>query len=211
MTYKCALAGVPYGGGKAVLIADPKHPKTKEMLIAYAKRVALLGGNFYTGEDVGINQNDIAIMSSVCPYINGRPGIGGSPGKWAALGVLYAIQSCLKSVFGNEEIRGRAFAVKGLGSVGMELCRLLHEAGGVIFAADINSEKTSHAALKFPGIKIVPPSEIHKQQVDVYSPCALGGEFTEAVIEELRCRIVCGAANNQLTEERLCENFFQKN
>jgi leucine dehydrogenase len=121
MTYKCALADVPFGGGKAVILAN-KKPKTKALFEAYARGVNLLGGHFTTGEDVGIAEHDLRVMQKESKYINGRPGLAGELGPWAALGVFSAMQAALKAVFGNFEFRGKTFAVKGIGKVGGGLC-----------------------------------------------------------------------------------------
>jgi leucine dehydrogenase len=211
MTYKCALAGVPYGGGKAVIMAQPEKPKTKEYLQAYAKKIQMLGGNFYTGEDVGMDQMDIGILAKVCPYINGLPEKGGSPSPWAALGVFYAMQAGLEALFGNPSPKGRTFAIKGLGHLGFELCRLLYESGGIITVADINPERVLLAQQNFPTITIAPPESIHQMPVDVYAPCALGGEFNHENTTQLKCKIICGGANNQLTSDEIGLNLFQRN
>lgn len=211
MTYKCALAGVPYGGGKAVIIADPKRPKTREYLYAYGKKVSMLGGNYYTGEDVGIDQNDVKIMAEACPYINGRPELGGSPSPWAALGVFYAMQAALEATFGTPSVEGKTFAIKGLGHLGIELCRLLYEGGGIITATDINPERVALAKEKFPRITLSSPESIHTLAVDAYAPCALGSEFHENNIQDLRCKIICGGANNQLVTPGIGTELFHKN
>jgi len=179
MTYKCAMAGVSYGGGKGVIIADPKHKKTEHLLKEYAMQVNLLNGKFYTGEDVGINEDDIRILSKYSNFIIGRPGIGGDPSPWAALGVLYAIQASLEFVFGSPEIKGHTFAIKGVGKVGGILCHLLSQNGGDVTVADIDPQAIKTIQKSLPDIKVVQTSQIHKTPVDVYSPCALGNELTK--------------------------------
>lgn len=211
MTYKCALAGVPHGGGKAVIIKNKHKPKNEAYLKTYAEKVNLLHGNFTTGEDAGINGKDIEILAKYSKFINCRDSIGGDPSPWAALGVFYSVKPALKAVFGNEEIKGRTFAIKGLGKVGMELLRLLYEEGAEIKAADINKIAVKDALKKFPKIKIVKPEEIHKTQADVYSPCAMGKEFNNKTIRELKCRVICGAANNQLVSPMDGECLHKKN
>lgn len=202
MTYKCALAGVPFGGGKGVIMARRNSAKSKALLEEYARKINLFKGSFTTGEDVGITENDIKIMARISSYINCRSEKGGNPAPWAAKGVFYAIQTALKSVFGNSRLANRKFAVKGLGKVGYELCRLIYERGGAIAAADINPGRAKYAKKHFPKIKIVPASAIHRETVDVYCPCALGGDFTKKTIPVLNCKIICGAANNQLSSEQ---------
>lgn len=198
MTYKCALAGVPYGGGKAVIMAQPRFPKTEKFLSRYAEKINLLNGSFYTGEDVGIDESDIRTLARHSQFIVGRPDGAGDPSPWAALSVFYAIQVGLQSVFGSATVRGRTVAVKGLGKVGFELCRLIFEAGGHIAVADLDVGAIRRATKRFPGIRVVPSAKIHCQKVDVYAPCALGGEFDTKRVRELKCRVVCGSANNQL-------------
>ncbi len=211
MTYKCALANVPYGGGKAVLIRDDKKPKTKEFLFAYAKKINLLGGNFNTGEDVGISEKDAEILAQKSKFIIGGPNGAGDPSPFASLGVFYATRAALKSVFGNEEIKGKSFSIKGLGKVGFELCRLLYEEGAIITVADIDEKAVKAAQNKFPKIKIVKPEQAHKERVDVYSPCAMGNEFNAKKISELKCKIICGGANNQLSSQKDGEILYKKN
>jgi len=209
MTYKCAMAGVPYGGGKAVIITNPKYKKTEALLKAYAYEVNKLSGNFSTGEDVGMTEDDIRILLKYSNFINGRPEIGGDPAPWAALGVFSAIQASLQFLFGFDTIRGRSFAIKGVGKVGGVLCRLLSQSGGEVTIADINPNAIKTMQRSFPNVKVVQPSQIHKIAVDVYCPCALGNEFTEQTIPELRCNIICGGANNQLASERIGELIFK--
>jgi len=212
MTYKCALAGLPYGGGKGAIIKDDKKPKNKLYLETYAKKINLLNGSFFTGEDVGISVEDVKILAQKSKFILGKPDSLGDPSPWAtALGVFYAIKAALKEVFGSEEIKGRTFAIKGLGKVGFDLCRLLYEEGGDITAAEINLDAVKLAQKKFPKIKIVRPENIHKEKVDVYSPCAMGNEFNAKTIKELRCQIVCGSANDQLVSMRDGETLYKKN
>ncbi|MBI2643996.1 MAG: Glu/Leu/Phe/Val dehydrogenase [Candidatus Wildermuthbacteria bacterium] len=203
MTYKCALADVPYGGGKGVIIAHSRRAKTENLLYAYAQKINLLNGSLHTGEDVGIDEMDMRILLKKSPFIIGKPNIAGDPSPWAAKGVFYAIKAALKLALGNSEIAGRVFAIKGLGKVGGELCHLLYENGAIIIAADVDKTKTQSMQKKFPKVKIVRPSEIHKEKVDVYSPCALGNEFTQTTVKELRCKIICGGANNQLANGKV--------
>jgi leucine dehydrogenase len=198
MTYKCAVSKVPFGGGKAVIIADPKKKKTKEYLKSYAGQVNRLNGLFYTGEDVGMSVNDVNILAKESPFIIGTPEKAGDPSPWAALGVFYAIEESIEMLDKKKSLAGYTVAIKGLGKVGMELARLLHEQGVSLIGSDIDTHCTKEFLRRFPESKIVPTSKIHEQKVDVYAPCALGKEFNKKTIGELNCRVVCGAANNQL-------------
>lgn len=198
MTYKCALARVPYGGAKGVIIADSKQSKGK-VLETYAQRINLLNGSFHTGEDVGINEKDILLLAKKSRFIIGRPGVAGDPSPWAARGVFYAMEAGLKFLFGNSQVQGRTFAIKGLGKVGGELCRLIFKHGGSVIGAEIDQKRLHEMRRRFPKMRVVSPANIHKQNVDVYAPCALGNEFSQKTIAELKCSMICGGANNQLS------------
>ena len=198
MTYKCALAKVPYGGGKGVIVADSGKLKKAELVRAYAEKVDILKDRFFTGEDVGIDEDDIRVMLTATSSIIGRPGVGGDPSPWAAAGVYAAMQAALKAMYGSPDIHGRTFAVKGLGKVGFELCRLIYREGGRLIGADTDTEAVKRAMYAYPRMKIVDAGEIYKRNIDVFSPCALGGDLNLRTIPQLRCKIVCGGANNQL-------------
>ncbi len=200
MTYKCALAGVPYGGGKAVIMADGSgKPKSRALLSAYARRVNLFGGSFYTGEDVGVTQSDVVAMAAISPHVGGR--VAGDLGAWAALGVFNAMQAAVQWRYGSPSLKGRVVAVKGLGKLGFSLCSLLAKAGASMVVADIDPRATRQATRAFPGIRVVNAEQIHREPAAVYAPCAFGGEFGAATIPDLRCDIICGGANNQLVSE----------
>lgn len=211
MTYKCALADVPYGGGKAVIMSDGRKNKNEEYLKSYADKINMLHGNFTTGEDVGMSEEEIETLTKYSKFIFGRRGMAGDLSPFAALGVFHAARAALKAVFGSEEMQGKTFIVKGLGKVGTELCRLILEKGGSVVGADINSAAAKTALKKFPKIKIVNYKEAHKQKADMYLPCALGKEFSYKTIRELRCAAICGAANNQLVSPFDGETLFKKN
>lgn len=217
MTYKAALTGVKFGGGKAVLIGDPKKDKTEAYLRAYGRRINYLNGAFLTGEDVGIAVADIEIVAKETPYVNGRSeglhdGVKGSgdPSPVTARGVLHGIRACIETVFGNDTISGRSFAIQGLGKVGFRLARLLHEQGARLIVADVDGHMVERALTEFRGAVAVEPGEIHRQETDVYSPCALGAVVNDATLPEFRCRIVAGAANNQLATPAHGDGLFSR-
>ncbi len=207
MTYKCALAKVPYGGGKAVLMA-PKNASAAEKLknekyfAAYARRIALLDGHFFTGEDVGLTKRDIEILAKHSESIIGRPAVGGLPAHWAALSVFESMRAALKTVFGNDSFKGRTVAIKGLGNVGSDLAMLLHKAGAQIVGAEKNQDRLRAVQKKIPSMRSVSPEAILTQTADILSLCALGGDLSEKTIAKLKVKIVCGAANNQLATPR---------
>lgn len=215
MTYKCALANVPYGGGKAVLMAPRSHKGTKDeksekYLAAYAKRLAALDGHFFTGEDVGMTEKDIEILARYSPSIIGRPSVGGLPSPWAAKSVLQSMRAALKVLYGSDSFTGRTIAIKGLGNVGFDLALMLREAGAVVIASEIRPERVQRAKKEIPQIKIVAPEVIHKQKADVFSPCALGGDLTQQSIRELKAKIICGSANNQLASSKDSSRLFKR-
>lgn len=201
MTYKCALAGVPYGGGKAVIMGNHKTLKNDKFLKAYARKINILHGSFFTGEDVGIDQHDVDKLAKSSPYIIGRKRLGGDPSPWASLSTFQALLVSLKEVFGSDDLRGRTVAIKGLGKVGFGLAQLIAERGAKIIAADTKDEAVRSAVRKIKNMKVVDPKDIHRQKVDVYSPNALGADINECTINEFRCSIICGGANNQLQSD----------
>lgn len=209
MTYKCALANVNYGGGKAVIIGDPKEIKTDNLLKLYASAVNELKGKFTTGEDVGLTNNDIMLLSRESKYIHGRPNGAGDLAPWAALGVFYSIKSALAFKFGSRDIKGHSFAIKGVGKVGAELCQMIYKEGGEIVCADVDENAIEDIKKCIPKISIVNSFDIHKQNTDVYCPCALGNEFNIQKAQELKCKIVCGAANNQLVSKDIGGLFYK--
>ncbi len=202
MTYKCAIADVPFGGAKGVLMAPkPGEGKTDELLVSYTEALRQLGEKFFTGEDVGLNEHDVEVLEAHSDQIVGRPKVGGLPARWAALSVFCSMEAALEKKFGTPSFEGKTVAIKGLGGVGIELCALLKEAGASLVGADVNEARVTLAQQRFPDIRIVPATDIHKESADIYAPCALGGEFNEKTIQELSVSIICGGANNQLVNE----------
>jgi leucine dehydrogenase len=195
MTYKCALAGVPYGGGKSVIMYNGR--KDREFLEAYARVINELNGDFTTGKDVGVGDEEISHMSRVSPYINSRTGRQ-DPSIYAGIGVYMAMKATAEKIYGTDSLEGKRVAIKGLGQVGYELARLIREDGGQLVVADVNRSRLDNAISEFGDIEIVSHQDINKTTCDIYSPCALGGEFNLDNIKELDCDIICGAANNQL-------------
>lgn len=199
MAYKCALAGLPYGGAKGVIMADAKMTKNSKLIQAYAKIVSTFNGKFYTGQDVGMSSADVKLMAQNTKFVIGKlTNKSDNPPYWTAFGVFSATQAGLQEIYGKFNLKNIVFAVKGLGKVGTELSKLIMENGGQVIAADINPDAAKAAKKLLPTIKIVSSSEIHKQKVDVFAPCALGGCLNKKVVSELNCRLVCGGANNQL-------------
>jgi leucine dehydrogenase len=171
MSYKSALAGLKYGGAKAALMIPKGGIKNrKEFFNAYAQRINFLSGRFVTGTDVGVEDEDVREMRRETPYVIGAKV---DPAYYTAIGVYNGIQAALKEKFGSEKISGRSFAIQGIGKVGMDVLKLLYKDTHKIFIADIDEKRAKLAKKLYPKVKIVPPLAIHKQEVDVFAPCAL--------------------------------------
>ena len=200
MTLKNAIARIPYGGGKAVIIGDPKTDKTPELLRAYAGFIDRLKGRFITGEDVGIRVADADIINQVTRHIRGTSsGHAGDPSPYTALGVFAGIKAAVEHKFCSLGVGGLSVSVQGLGAVGMSLAQLLHDAGAELIVSDIRKEAMTEAAERF-GARLVSPGQAHSTDADIFAPCAMGGILNQNSIPEIRARIVAGSANNQLQE-----------
>ncbi|MEX0827983.1 MAG: Glu/Leu/Phe/Val dehydrogenase dimerization domain-containing protein [Haliea sp.] len=201
MSYKNAMAGLPFGGGKAVILAGPTGKPTPEEFRAFGQFVQSLNGQYVTAEDVGVGTDDMRVVREVTPYVSGLPqsgsGAGGDPSPWTALGVYLSVRKAISLVFGAPDVRGFTVGVQGAGHVGYRLCQLLHEAGARLLVADINPENTERVVAQFGAIPVA-SSEILAAEVDVLAPCALGGILNANTIPHVRAQIVAGAANNQL-------------
>ncbi len=198
MTFKAAIAGMPFGGGKAVIKADPKTEKTPQLLEAYAEMLAMLNGQYYTGEDVGLTLADADFLRERTPNISGTTAGGsGNPSPVTACGTFLGIRAALRHRTGSEDLSGVRVAVQGLGSVGRSLCERLHAAGASLIVADLDEGRVAAAVEAF-GAQAVSSKTIVAASADVYAPCALGGVLSTETIPHLRAKIVAGAANNQL-------------
>lgn len=210
MSYKSAVAGLQYGGAKAVLMSPKRRiskTQKRKILKIFAHRVNFFNGMFITGTDVGLDHNDLKIMRGHSPFM---VGVHGSPEKFTAMGIFIAIKTCLREVYGNARFSNKSFAIQGLGKVGFELLKLLYPHTHLITAADIDKGKIKRAQAEFPDVKFVKPEEIYKQEVDVFSPCALSGVLNKKTVSELRCKIVAGGANNQLASAQTGKTLFEK-
>lgn len=198
MSYKCALAGLPCGGGKAVIIGEPDKVKTERLLHAYGRFLNRIGSTFATGEDVGMSVRDVETVREVSPFVAGTSKEGaGDPSIHTATGIMHGLRAVLNWQFSREHFEGTSIAIQGLGSVGWNLAEQLHAQGARLTVADTRSEVVERAAAVF-GAKVAPPDLIHRAAVDIFSPCALGGVISEQSVREIRARAVAGAANNQL-------------
>ncbi|HEX5758999.1 MAG TPA: Glu/Leu/Phe/Val dehydrogenase dimerization domain-containing protein [Thermoanaerobaculia bacterium] len=203
MTYKAAAAGINLGGGKAVILADPKKDKSEALFRAFGQYVESLGGLYITAEDVGTDTEDMELILSETRWVTGvspAHGGGGDPSPVTAYGVLQGIKAAAQRQWGNASLAGRAVAVQGLGNVGSHLARYLRDEGAKVFGSDIDSERVARARVE-QGVEPVSAEEILEVECDVLSPCALGAVLNEETIPRLRCQIVAGGANNQLADE----------
>ncbi|MGF1543358.1 MAG: Glu/Leu/Phe/Val dehydrogenase [Parvularculaceae bacterium] len=199
MTYKNALGGIPFGGGKSVILADPRTEKTPELFRAFGRAVDHLGGLYVTAEDSGVDERDLMIAREATPHVGGLGlrGRGGNPSPFTARGVLRGIEAAARKRLGATSLDGVRVAILGVGAVGMELARLLHEAGARLTVADVDETAVRAAAERFDAAP-VSIEDCLVGDVDVARPTALWGAIAPAMIGELKAAIVAGAANNQL-------------
>jgi leucine dehydrogenase len=201
MSYKNALANLAFGGGKAVIIADPKRPKTPELFEAYGRFVDSLGGRYITAEDVGTTTADMESVARQTRYVSGLARhagtVGGDPGPKTAQGVYLGLKAAAKFRFGRTDLHGVAIAVQGVGGVGYHLCRMLAADGAKLFVADVRAAAVQRAADEW-GATAVAVEDILAQDVEIFAPCALGAILNAQSIRKLKAKVVAGAANNQL-------------
>ena len=205
MTYKSSVAGLNLGGGKAVLIGDPKTLKTEAYLRRFGKFINSLGGKYITAEDVSMNSRDMEIIKMETDYVSGLPvnmGGSGDPSPVTAYGVYVSMKATAKEVYGNDSLSGKKVVVQGLGNVGMHLVEHLHKEGAQITVFDINQERIKMAVDNFK-VNVCNADELYDLDMDIYAPCALGATVNDDSISRLKCKIICGAANNQLANENI--------
>ena len=200
MTYKAAIAGLNLGGGKAVIIGDPKKEKSEELFRSFGRFIEGLGGRYITAEDVGTSIKDMDYVRMETKYVTGISksfGGSGDPSLLTAFGTYLGIKASVKYRLKKNSLKGLSISVQGLGSVGMELIKYLANDEMKIFGCDIDSEIEKRAEDKYQ-ISIVSSDKIYDQDVDIYAPCALGATINDKTIPRLKCSIVAGAANNVL-------------
>ena len=201
MTYKAAAAGLDLGGGKGLIIGDPHRDKSEALFLAYARSVESLGGRYITAEDVGTTPDDLAIVMRGTRWITGKPlEVGGSGDSAPAtgFGVYQAMRACADEVWGGPSLEGKTVALQGFGKVASQLAKHLLRDGASLVVAEPNPSAQLRAAEEF-GARIVALDDIYDVECDIFAPCALGGALTEHTVPRLRCAIVVGGANNQLS------------
>ena len=198
MTMKAAIAGVPFGGGKAVIVADPKTQKTPALLDAYAEMLTALAGQYITAEDVGLTLADADYLGARAPNVTGTSSGGsGNPSPVTAQGVFLGLKAALEHRNGSDRLDGVTVAVQGLGSVGQALCEKLAAEGARLVVGDLDAARVADAQASL-GAAVVAPDAVIAAEADIFAPCALGGVLSQETLPRLRARIVAGAANNQL-------------
>jgi leucine dehydrogenase len=215
MTFKNAVADLPLGGGKGVIMVPAEREVTparrRDALRDFGDAVGALGGRYVTAEDVGTSARDMTVIAQQTPHVTGlsrRRGGSGDPSPWTALGVHVAIEVSCSEAFGARSLRGRTIAVVGLGNVGGRLAIRLARAGADLLVADIDERKRKLADEL--GARWTTPERAMTAPVDVLAPCALGGVLDDETVPELRCRVVAGAANNQLADDRIADLLHER-
>ena len=200
MTYKAAAAGLNLGGGKGVIIGDPRTDKTEGLLRAWGRFVDTLGGRYLTTTDVGTTSRDLESIHQETQHVVGLDvtlGGSGDTSIMTGLGIYMGMRACAADVWGSDSLRGRRIALQGFGKVASHTAEHLLEDDAQIFATDINELALDQA--RKMGVKVVNPDDIYDMECDIFAPCALGGVINAETIDRLRCRIVAGGANNQLS------------
>ncbi len=200
MTYKNAAAGLPLGGGKAVILGDPATQKTPELLRAFGRAIESLKGRYVTAEDMGMSPADMATLGEVTTSVAGLPEgafASGDPSPITARGIFNAIRSAHDARHGSRDLTGRVVSLQGLGHVGWYLAKLLHEAGARLVVTDVDPARVAAAVTEF-GATAVAPDQIYSAEADIFAPCAIGAILNATTIPQLKVSLVAGGANNQL-------------
>ncbi|MFD2691698.1 Leu/Phe/Val dehydrogenase [Streptomyces phyllanthi] len=203
MSYKNAMAGLGHGGGKAVIIGDPEKIKTDELLLAYGRFVASLGGRYVTACDVGTYVADMDVVARECRWTTGRSpeqGGAGDSSVLTAFGVYQGMRASAEHLWGDPSLRGRRIGVAGVGKVGHHLVEHLMAEGAQVVVTDVREEAVRRIVERHPSVRAVADTDalIRVEDLDIYAPCALGGALDDDTVPVLTARVVCGAANNQL-------------
>ncbi len=209
MTYKNAIAQLPFGGGKSVIL-KPDHITDRTALFkSFGKMVERLQGRYYSAEDIGTNTTDIMNAYSETSYMFGLEGKSGDPSPITAIGVIAGMEAALMQQRGDPSMKNIKVAVQGVGHVGYYICKALYEAGASIIVSDIDAEAITRVVHEFNAVAVA-PDLIYQQDVDIFSPCALGGIINDQTIKQLKAKIVAGSANNQLQSSEHGQALFEQ-
>ncbi|MCF8423285.1 MAG: leucine dehydrogenase [Bacteroidia bacterium] len=204
MTYKSSVAGLNLGGGKAVIIGDSKKIKTEALLRRFGKFVNSLGGKYITAEDVAMTSRDMEIIKMETDHVSGLPenmGGSGDPSPVTAYGVYVSMKASTKEAFGSDSLSGKKVLVQGIGHVGETLVDYLTKEGAKVYINDISEERIKASVDKFKA-EFVTADKMFDLDIDIYAPCALGATVNDETLSKLKCKVICGAANNQLADEK---------
>lgn len=213
MTYKCSVAGTNFGGGKTVIMGDPKTDKSETLFRALGRFIQMLNGRYYTGTDVGTTGQDFVYASQESDYFVGLPEEYGGSGDTAiptAYGIYMGIKASVKATFHKDDLRDLTIAIQGAGKVGTLLVGYLLNEGANILICDVVEENLKVLTDKYPDVTVVDPSTIYEQECDIFAPCALGAIINDETMSKLKCKIVAGSANNQLSEPRHGKMLHEK-
>lgn len=205
MTYKSAISGLNLGGGKAVIIADSKVDKTPEMITRFGQFVNSLSGKYITAEDVGTTTEDMDRIHEVTKFVTGiseSRGGSGNPSPVTAYGVYMGMKAAAKYQFGTEKLDGKKVLVQGIGHVGETLVDYLTKEGALVQITDINESRVADVSKKY-GVQIYTGNDLYSAEVDIYAPCALGATINDETVNKIKAKVIAGAANNQLANEKI--------
>lgn len=209
MTLKSAAAGLDLGGGKTVIIGDPEKVKSEAFWRSFGRYVESLNGRYITAEDVNTSPEDMASVALETQFVSGLGGKSGDPSPMTAFGVYQAVKAGAFKTWGDNSLSGKKIAVQGLGHVGYVLCSFLHKEGASLIVSDINQAKVDRVVKEF-GAKASSLDDIYSADVDIFSPCGLGAVVNDETIGKFKCKLIAGAANNVLKEEKHGEILKQK-
>lgn len=213
MTYKCSVAGTNFGGGKTVIMGDPKTDKSETLFRALGRFVQMLNGRYYTGTDVGTTGQDFVYASQESDYFVGLPEEYGGSGNTAiptAYGIYMGIKASAKAAFDSDELKDLRIAVQGAGKVGTLLIEYLLNEGAKIKVCDVVEDNLNALTSKYPEVQVVSPDTIYEEECDIFAPCALGAIINDETIPKFKCRVIAGSANNQLAEPRHGKALHEK-
>lgn len=209
MSYKNAMAGLPLGGGKAVIWGNSKTDKTPELFRALGRAIETLSGRYWSAEDVGVSVHDMAYAAEITKYVAGLPGKSGDPSPVTAKGVFLGIKASALRAFGSDDLNGKHVAVQGVGHVGAYVCEHLAKAGAKLTITDVNPEALATVS-QATGAKVVTPDEIYDVDADIFSPNALGAIINPNTLPRLKAKVIAGGANNQLSTPDMGEKVLEK-